>query len=361
MIKTFLHRFKGPLAIYLASRVVILLTVILVNAHGMGPAHLLRWDAKSYLSIATHGYQFSGAYVEEGTFIAFFPLYPLTIHAFHWITHMPIALAGFAVSFIAGAVAICLLYEYIRRNHPPETALIATALLSFFPSSVFLSSLYTEGLFLALVLGVLVALQRNASRTATILTGLALVTRMTGLVLVPILAWHLWRRHRSIGYTFISLAVAAIPMMIFLGFQWDLFGTPFAFLKAQEINWHHHATWPWNGLWTIARSAWMDTSVLQGMWRTDLLMLLMIGGTLIASRRHVPGILFAFGLGAYLLTISQSYTLGIPRYMIVILPYYPYWAHTLRRSPALQYALIGTSAGLMVMNTVLFSLSKNFY
>lgn len=354
--------FGGALTIYLVSRVVVIGVMALTQAHGFGAASLEHWDARSYLSIATHGYQFHGAYVEEGTFIAFFPLYPLLVHGISWLTSLSVQTAAFLFSLIIGGVAVCLLYSYARSCNPSErAALTATALLSFFPTSVFLSSAYTEGLFLTLTLGTLLALRHRASRTATLLTAFAIVTRITGVVLVPILAWSLWRQHRSLIYVFLSLTIAAVPIIMFLGYQWDVFGTPFAFLKAQELNWHHHATWPWNGVWSVLRPALHGSSSLAGMWRTDTLMLTMMLVTLVIGWRKVPSEAMAFGWGVYLLTMSQSYILGTSRYMMMVIPWYLLWPQITEKKESARLSMLALSAGWMAFNTLLFVLSKNIY
>ncbi len=357
-----LKYFRTPLAIYIASRLIVLAVVALVNANGFGEARLDRWDARSYLSIATQGYQFRETFTGEGSFIAFMPLFPLLIRAIHIVTSLPIEIVGYAIACLAGAGAVCLLYSYLRSfDYSHGVALGAVSLLCFFPSAVFLGAIYTESLFLLFAIGTLYALRKKYYALATGLTALSLVTRMTGIVLVPILAYYLWHHKKSIVYVMLSLAVAAIPMLLFLAFQWDNFGTPFAFLKAQGANWHHHAVWPWMGAWAIIHNAFTDHSTLRGMWWTDATMLGIMIGTLAVSWRRAPGILYAFGLGAFLLAISQSYILGTPRYLMMVLPFYVFWAQLGERHRALGTIVLVVSSGWMVFNTILFSLSKSFY
>ena len=55
------------------------------------------------------------------------------------------------VSNVAGLLAIVVLFKLVREEFGDQLALATTALLSFFPASVFLSAGYTEPLELLLI------------------------------------------------------------------------------------------------------------------------------------------------------------------------------------------------------------------
>lgn len=353
-------RYRNVLLLYVASRIVVFLTVILARAHGFGKATLIQRDAVIFLDLVRDGYRFSGSYLFEGSYISFFPLYPLLVRSVHRLFGIDPQMAALGISFFAGAVAVCILFELLRRHIGSAAALAAVALLSFFPASVFLSSAYSESTFMALSLLALLCMERGHFRGAMLATALALVTRVPGIVLVPLLAWHLWHSYRSVTRVFLSLAITAIPIVLFLAFQWNMYGTPFAFVEAQDVFWRHHAVFPWIGLWNLLREAF-GSGALVVMWRTDAVFVLATGITLVHAWKKIPHMLYAFGLGAYLVTLSQSHILGTPRYMLVVFPLYAYWGLILSRHPQMQSAVIGISSAGLVIATLLFSLSKSFF
>src|SRR6202011_1243200 len=74
------------------------------------------------------------------------------------------------------------------------TALVTVAMISFFPSSIFLSAGYTEPLALLLMVSFFLAAARPRFFAAALLAaGLAVATRSSGIVLCPVLLWELWR------------------------------------------------------------------------------------------------------------------------------------------------------------------------
>ena len=77
------------------------------------------------------------------------------------------------------------------RRGPP-VGLRAAWFLLIFPTAYFLHIGYTESLFLALVLGSFLAARTDRWWLAGILGGLAALTRINGLVLIPALAAEAW-------------------------------------------------------------------------------------------------------------------------------------------------------------------------
>jgi Gpi18-like mannosyltransferase len=110
------------------------------------------------------------------------------------------------------------------------------ALISFFPSSIFLSAGYTESLALLLMVSFFLAVARNRYLAAAMLAGLAVATRSAGIVLLPVLLWELWRGRspRRFLIEAVPLSIVATSglwlYIIYLGFA---FGHPMAFADGQ--------------------------------------------------------------------------------------------------------------------------------
>src|ERR1700730_10562361 len=141
-----------------------------------------RWDARHYLSLATHGY---GAVGDARNLIAFFPLYPALISAVSALG-LPARTSALLISNIAGVVAAILLYEVARVDGHEKAPWRAAAFFTVFPTAYFLLVGYTEALFCALTFGAVLAARRQRWLSSGLLGGLAATSRLTGLALVPL-------------------------------------------------------------------------------------------------------------------------------------------------------------------------------
>jgi Gpi18-like mannosyltransferase len=242
------------LAIYLCSRLVIFLGIIfgktyipLGNTTSVGGTEwyhrLLRWDSEWYKIIATEGYKYNGNAGETQT-VVFYPLYPGLSRLVSDILRIEVFDAMLLVANLATMAAILLLFKLIREEFDDRIALVTVAMIAFFPSSIFLSAGYTEPLALLLMVSFFLALTRQRFIAAALLAGLAVATRSSGIALLPVLLWELWR-HRSRG----RFLIEAVPLSIlatsglwlyalYLGIA---FGNPIAFSDGQAA-FHENTT-----------------------------------------------------------------------------------------------------------------------
>jgi hypothetical protein len=194
------------LAVFLVARLLVLVCAVsvewLVHPDPSGPAgsslrasnapvvgSLASWDAVYYLGIARDGYQVgpvNGPYPET----VFFPLYPAVTAAAAPLVEAlggDLALSGVLVANIAGLLGLLAAYALARRRLARDTALLATILVALAPGAVAFSMAYSDGLFLALAVGSLLAAERGGrgSRVAAgLLAALAGLTRLQGAFLV---------------------------------------------------------------------------------------------------------------------------------------------------------------------------------
>jgi len=166
-----------------------------------------RWDAEWYLRIAGNGPQmgYSSYWVDKDhhySAFAFFPLYPLTVRAA--ATAVPGALdavpfggparpqliaVALVVSNVIFALALVALYLLALARAGPAAARRAVWLLCLFPTSVFFSAPYSEGMFLLWLVLFFLMLQRQRWWLAGLCGALAAATRSLGVALVlPYLA-----------------------------------------------------------------------------------------------------------------------------------------------------------------------------
>lgn len=154
-------------------------------------------DGGWYMGIARDGYERRPFDAEEQHNWAFFPLYPLLLRLVSNITS-GMALTGMALSSLLLLPALVLLYKLtISFGYDEATADRAVFYLAAFPVSYFFSLPMTESLFLLLTVGSFYAARRERWWTAGVLGALASATRVTGVVLLPVLCVLYWQQHRG--------------------------------------------------------------------------------------------------------------------------------------------------------------------
>jgi hypothetical protein len=146
-----------------------------------------RWDAVWFLDIAHVGYPTSYA-----PRTAFFPLYPVLLNIGGFVLRSPL-IAGLLISIACAYVGAMVVHRLTDRELGRPAAGVAVWALLAFPGSLWLTAVYSEGLFLLVSAGCLLAARDRRWIAAGVLGALAASTRSAGVVLlVPILvmAWQ---------------------------------------------------------------------------------------------------------------------------------------------------------------------------
>jgi hypothetical protein len=209
-----------------------------------------RYDSGWYYQIARHGYQFvvGGPSVGVGKpgKIAYFPLYPLLMRYAGRLfgpTDADVYLGGILVSWISFVLAMVALFFLARLDLPRRRAERAVVLAAVFPFSFFFGMIYTEALFLLLAVLAFYAFRTRRWIVGGIVGGLATATRVTGIMMLPALAWIAWRsaeptpRDRtlaSVGLLLTLSGIAAYSMYVY-----QLSGNPFEW-AASITRWGYH-------------------------------------------------------------------------------------------------------------------------
>ena len=213
-----------------------------------------RWDAGWYLDVAKNGYRFLPG---EQSNVAFFPLYPYVVRLVHSAIRLPgdlgWLLVGIIVSNTALLVALIYLYRLVRLDYDRCTAARAVLYLCVFPTTLFLSAVYSESLFLALVVTAFYYARAARWLATGVLAAAATLCRPAGLLLVVPLGFEYlskrefrWRRIRA------DCAALILPPLALAGhlavLRWR-FGSWNVISKAEAIEgWNRSLTLPWNTL-----------------------------------------------------------------------------------------------------------------
>ena len=146
-------------------------------------------DGGFYRYAAAHGYHYNLSQPAHNNVLAFLPGYPAAIDSLAWLPGVSIALAGFAVTILAGlAAAWGLATLGMKLTADSRIGLLMVALWAVAPGSIALSRVYAEALFCALAVWTLVALVDRRWLTAGALASLAGTVRSTALALIAAVA-----------------------------------------------------------------------------------------------------------------------------------------------------------------------------
>jgi Mannosyltransferase (PIG-V) len=182
--------------IYVGIRLLSLIVTVFLLRHGtfrQRGVSLTQWviggDGSYYRAIAAHGYQYPPGQPAHAAVLSFFPGYPAAIDSLAWLPGVSIALAGFAVTVLAGmAAAWGLVALGLKLTADPRISLLLAAIWAVAPGSIVLSRVHAEALFCALAVWTLVALLNRRWLTAGALVVLAGTVRSTALALIAAVA-----------------------------------------------------------------------------------------------------------------------------------------------------------------------------
>jgi hypothetical protein len=210
-----------------------------------------RWDSVWFLRIAEHGYD-----AASGAASAFYPLYPGTVGLLGRALFGHYVLAGILVSLAAAFGSFLLLHQVAEERLGADGARRAVLYLAVFPFALFLQAVYSESLYLLLTLAAFALAERRRFPAAGAVAGLALLTRPTGVALLPALALLAWRE-RQRARALASLALAPLLFAAYPLYLWRADSDPWAFVRAQRL-WSRHLSpaGPLGGIWDGLRAGW---------------------------------------------------------------------------------------------------------
>ena len=298
-----------------------------------------RWDALHYRVLAQSGYHTTG---EERFSIVFFPLYPWLVRLTSVLVRDYLA-AAFVVSGIASVVAGLLLEKLARLENSAATARFAVCFLFFFPTSYFLHIGYTESLFLALVLGSILAARHDHWALAGALGACASMTRMNGMLLVPVLAVEAWERFRvsrRFDRRWLWIGTISLGLGTYLALNQYVTGDPFTFSKILEEHWYKRFAPPWIGIY----DAWLRVPGMNATEGFHEFFYIALGFlcTIWCWVRLRPS--YAVWMTCnWLLVTSTAFVMSVPRYTLVLFPIFILFAQVAVKRPLVGMLIVAWS------------------
>jgi hypothetical protein len=226
------------------------------------------WDGLWYRLIAIDGYDSHSATA------AFWPLFPWLMNVGSTVSSVAPETVGYVIANLSFFGALILLYRLISLDFDREIARRTLVALAFFPMSLFFSAVYTESLFLLLVVAALYAARQEQWFAAGLYGLLAALTRSQGvLLLLPFAVLFLQQHRFELRRWFPNAVFAVLPALGPVIFGWQLKQAGHGWLEFMEVQeqWDRRQDWPWNTLhdaWNAADWRWISTLVDDPTWST---------------------------------------------------------------------------------------------
>lgn len=276
----------------------------------------MQWDALHYATIATTGYTFTN---QRWPNIAFFPLYPLAIRALLPLTLNNVPAAALLISHLALLGALLLLFNLVAREWSPAIAYRSVVLLLCFPTAFFFIAGYSEALALLLTVVTLWALRRNSYVIAGIAGALLALTRVPGVLIGAAIAAAFLAQQtppRRLRWPIMAAALPACGLGLFMAYQQFRFGTPFAFLQAQQ-SWENGSGPPW----VIPVALWEKATTTPAAEMAAFTLLVWVA-ILVLTAVAIKRLPIAYGMSAILLlpALLARQPMSLTRHVLPVVP-----------------------------------------
>jgi len=363
ILKRIPYSLKIAILIFLIVKVFVFSLGFAVSYLYVGPSPPLsiimrqfdHWDSPHYIDIAKNWYVNEG---DQRNFIVFFPLYPLLIRlttfSFEYIN-----LSALIVSNVSSILAAVYLFKLAKLDFNDDVAKRSVLYLSVFPTAYFLSAIYTEGLFFALVIASVYYARVKKWPLAGFLSLLAALTRLAGLVLLPTLiveyfhqkGWRLKKVDANLFWPCLALA----GFLIYLGINYQVTGNFFTFMEIQRTHWSQYfdplqgLSWAWSWAITAAFPENITIGIAPIIFAVFGLLVVVTGFLLRFRLSYNVQMLLTWGLSVFI-----SWWISVPRYVMAMFPMFILFAF-LARNRTVNYVIMVVFTAALCFFTVLFA------
>jgi Gpi18-like mannosyltransferase len=278
-------------------------------------------DSLHYIDIAKNWYVNSG---DARNFIVFFPLYPILIRLVTFNLDY-INLSALFISNISSFIAAFYIYKLAKLDFDNNVAVKAVLFLSIFPTAYFLSVPYTEGLFFALIISSLYYARLSKWALAGFLGFFAALTRLGGLIILPVLIIEYLHQRgwkpKKINLNFLWGLLPFAGFLVYLNINNQVTGSPFTFIEIEKTHWYNtldpvagfHSAIGW------ATNGSFPENLILG-YAPIIFAVFGVATLAFAFFRRFRPSYIAYMLLTWLLAISTSFWLSVPRYIMAMFP-----------------------------------------
>ena len=320
------------------------------------PQWLYSWanfDGVHYLTIAEKGY------VGTGLIQAFFPVFPYLLSTAPNTTTRIIF--GLIVNTLL-AFSLLLLFKKLVEHDHKKIGWLAVLALFLFPTAFFLHALYTEALFLLLVVSSFYMARQGKWWLAGMLAAIASATRIVGIALVPALLVEAWLQRPQLkqrAVPIMSAMIGTTGLVAYMAYLWKTFGDPLFFLHVQEefgsgrsesIIVYPQVVWRYIKILVTYR----PFNLAYGAYVQEFVVGLMGLLGVLLSWFKVRQSYVVFSFIAFLIPTLTGTFSSMPRYVLSSFVIFILIAQFLNGRRLLQVAYFTVSTLLLVFNTILF-------
>jgi hypothetical protein len=300
-----------------------------------------RFDARWYISVVEHGYRYGSADVANTNFL---PVYPALICLVKPIAAGSPWLAAWIIANVDCLGAFVALYRWALLLWPSAVAKRIVVLFAVFPFAFFLMAPYAEPVFLFLAISTFLFAEQDRPVAALAAASFAGITRPVGLAVIGGLALFYAQRQRPRAAGLALLA--ALPLLVYIGYVWTAFGHVGAVVIPHSPGWL-----PAHGSFVDTLRSQFNTP-LQPMDRVDAAMAVLFLASGVGVWWKI-----GWGYGAYvLLGVLMPLSHGLvsmERYVVVLFPAIAWWGSWENR--VVQALMFCISLIGLVIFTVLFT------
>lgn len=266
---------------------------------------LAQWDGGNYIHIAKQGFT-------ETKYYAFAPIYPLTIRIISLATEHEL-IVGILLSSTSFFLFLTIFHKYLSQRY--ESVVASNTIISYlvFPTTFFCLIVYSESLFLLLIILSIIYLEKNKMLQSALFAGFATLTRFIGIFFIFSQIYFIFK-HKKISFKNISLVLTVAPIGLYILFFFYKYQKPFLFLDVQN-QWGRFGQDPvttvFSYLWNITTGGDISPNTLLDFSITVLFLMLLIKGI-----SKIPGHLWIFSALVILIPASTGTLTGMPRYVL---------------------------------------------
>jgi hypothetical protein len=314
------------------------------------------WDTGWYLNIAGGGYSAVLTPNGEANY-GFFPLYPLLMKLVGAVIGNNY-IAGLAISNACLILACLFLYRLVVEDSDEDTARRSIKYLFLFPTAFILSGVFTESLFLMLLVACFYYARRGNWLVAGSLGFFLSLTRSIGVfAILPLFYEYMKSRgFKASGIRPDALCLLLIPagLAAFMAYNHYLTGDYLAFAHIEATGWGHQLTNPVETL--VKNLTVQDLSINFNAWFTVAAL-----AALILGYGKIGFSYWLLGMYSILVPLSGGVPAGwsMSRYILIIFPLFILFAKLgkdSRYDRAVTIAFLLLQGFLMVFWTNQYSL-----
>ena len=337
------------------------------------PAFLTRlggFDGVHYQTIINHR-----GYKEIGGIQAFFPLYPLMLWLFNFLTHQTV-ISGLLISSLSLFGFVSLGQWWLQEKYGTQLSWWWVAVTLCLPGSFFYLTVYTESLFLFLLLALFYAYDHHRYVWVGLIGFFLSACRIVGVIAVAALCldylYHAWKCQRlRIFATFRSvllIALGALGLVAYMYYLYIQFSDPLMFAHVQaDFGAGRDAVhlvslpqvfWRYGKMCASGFSSFFEGyRILQELAMASIYLVGLLVSTWWVCWQKKPVIplyLLLFSWGAYLLGPLTGNFQSMTRYTLVCMSVSVLLAHFFQKKRTYGWAFCLICSAILCLNLVLF-------